>query len=109
QPAWPRTHLDHSNALQRPANARYAGRQVQIEQEILPQFLFGAQPMLGDHLAQRWQIVDLAHWFAVIASAMTMAARKLLGEARPVPARSNAVPWSGEVRTIGSPSVTLTA
>ena len=29
--------------------------------------------------------------------------------ARPVPAMSNAVPWSGAVRTIGSPSVTLTA
>ena len=28
--------------------------------------------------------------------------------ARPVPAMSKAVPWSGEVRTKGSPSVTLT-
>ena len=29
--------------------------------------------------------------------------------ARPVPARSQATPWSGLVRTKGSPSVTLTA
>ncbi len=33
---------------------------------------------------------------------------KLSGRALPVPARSKAVPWSGEVRTNGSPSVTLT-
>jgi hypothetical protein len=31
------------------------------------------------------------------------------GSARPVPAMSNAVPWSGEVRGNGSPSVTFTA
>src|SRR5205807_6918290 len=37
------------------------------------------------------------------------AALKLRESARPLPARSSAVPWSGEVRTIGSPSVTLTA
>ena len=30
-----------------------------------------------------------------------------LWEAMPLPAMSNAVPWSTEVRTIGSPSVTL--
>ena len=33
---------------------------------------------------------------------------RLPASARPVPARSSAVPWSTEVRTIGSPSVTLT-
>ena len=37
------------------------------------------------------------------------AASRLPGSARPVPARSSAVPWSTEVRTIGRPSVTLTA
>ena len=40
--------------------------------------------------------------------AMRNAAIRLLGSARPVPAMSNAVPWSGLVRTNGSPSVTLT-
>jgi len=34
---------------------------------------------------------------------------RLDGLALPVPAMSNAVPWSGEVRTNGRPSVTLTA
>ena len=33
---------------------------------------------------------------------------RLAGSARPVPAMSKAVPWSGEVRTKGRPSVTLT-
>ena len=33
----------------------------------------------------------------------------LPGLARPLPASSNAVPWSTEVRIIGSPSVTFTA
>ena len=37
------------------------------------------------------------------------AAARLRRSARPLPARSKAVPWSGEVRTIGRPSVTLTA
>ena len=42
-------------------------------------------------------------------SARCIAAKRLPGSARPVPARSRAVPWSTEVRTIGNPSVTLTA
>jgi hypothetical protein len=40
--------------------------------------------------------------------AMRSAARRLLASARPVPAMSNAVPWSGLVRTNGRPSVTFT-
>ncbi len=36
------------------------------------------------------------------------AAIRLAGSARPVPAMSSAVPWSGEVRTKGRPRVTLT-
>jgi hypothetical protein len=31
------------------------------------------------------------------------------GSARPVPAMSKAVPWSGDVRGNGNPSVTFTA
>ncbi len=42
-------------------------------------------------------------------AASLSAAIRLDGSARPVPAISNAVPWSGEVRTNGRPSVTLTA
>src|SRR5690606_27349466 len=40
--------------------------------------------------------------------AWTIAARMLDGSARPVPAMSSAVPWSGEVRTYGSPRVMFT-
>src|SRR5690606_16314591 len=36
------------------------------------------------------------------------AASRLSGRARPVPASGSAVPWSTDVRTIGSPSVTFT-
>ena len=41
-------------------------------------------------------------------SASLTAAMRLAGLARPFPAISKAVPWSGEVRTNGRPSVTLT-
>ena len=42
------------------------------------------------------------------SAASWRAAIKLAGSAMPLPAMSYAVPWSGDVRTIGSPSVTLT-
>src|SRR5262245_40633544 len=41
-------------------------------------------------------------------AAQSVAWIMLLGSARPVQAMSNAVPWSTEVRMIGSPSVTFT-
>ena len=43
-----------------------------------------------------------------MSSAMRSPAIRLVGSARPVPTMSSAVPWSGEVRTKGRPSVTLT-
>src|SRR5262249_31327034 len=50
---------------------------------------------------------------AAVAAAMRAASRKaairLAGFARPVPALSKAVPWSGEVRTKGRRRVTWTA
>ena len=46
---------------------------------------------------------------AAMRAASRSAAIRLDGLALPVPAISNAVPWSGEVRMNGSPSVTLTA
>jgi hypothetical protein len=46
---------------------------------------------------------------AAIRAASRNAAIRLDGLARPVPAMSNAVPWSGDVRMNGRPSVTLTA
>lgn len=41
-------------------------------------------------------------------AAARIASTRLLGLARPVPARSNAVPWSTDVRRKGKPSVRLT-
>src|SRR5690606_19831169 len=44
-----------------------------------------------------------------ISRAAATAVARLPGSARPVPARSSAVPWSTEVRTMGRPRVMLTA
>ena len=49
-----------------------------------------------------------ALWASAIWAAMRIAAIMLRASALPVPAMSNAVPWSGEVRMIGRPSVTFT-
>ncbi len=94
---------------------------LRSSRKFWPSDFFALQPVAADHLAQRRQIVDLR---AVIRrhqaagarplggdsrAARLSAAIRLDGSARPVPAMSNAVPWSGEVRTNGRPSVTLTA
>ncbi len=42
------------------------------------------------------------------STASLMASTRLLGEAAFLPAMSNAVPWSGEVRANGSPRLTFT-
>jgi hypothetical protein len=73
--------------------------------------------MATDDLAQRRQVIDLCHYFAGTSAgavvdrraASVSAATRLDGSALPVHAISNAVPWSGEVRTNGKPSVTFTA
>ena len=46
--------------------------------------------------------------FAANSTARLIAAIMLSGRAMPLPAISNAVPWSGLVRENGSPSVTFT-
>src|SRR4029453_11300819 len=51
---------------------------------------------------------EARRWDAISAASLT-AAIMLPGSATPLPAMSNAVPWSTEVRMIGSPIVTLTA
>ena len=66
-----------------------------IVQEVLAEALAGAASPLRAAAHER--------------AASRSAASRLPASARPVPARSSAVPWSTEVRTIGSPSVTLTA
>src|SRR5882724_13306738 len=55
--------------------------------------------------------VQAAHAFiraSAISAAIWIAAIMLRASALPWPAISSAVPWSGEVRTIGSPKVTFT-
>ncbi len=95
--------------LQRAAGARDGPRQIEIEDEVLPKALFGAEPELADYLAQRGQTVragtrlrgspaSRAHAGAAAARAAAIAAAsfrlsmKLCAEARPSRAISNAVP-----------------
>ncbi len=68
------------------------------------------QEMLAKPLATRWltQAGLGTHWEAS-SIARLIAEARLLGSARPVPARSSAVPWSTDVRRIGNPRVMLTA
>ncbi len=49
-----------------------------------------------------------ARRFVAMKTANFMASIMLAGSADPVPAMSNAVPWSGDVRTTGNPSDTFT-
>src|SRR4051794_9390424 len=97
--------------FERAGGARDARGQVEVQQEILAQRFARRQGVLLDDLAQRRQVVDRAHagLVAAMRAARRNAAIRLDGLARPVPAMSNAVPWSGEVRMNGKPSVTLTA
>src|SRR5262249_14444984 len=103
QPARTRADLDDGRAFQRSRRARDAGGEVEIEQEILTERFARRQRMLANDLAQRRQVVDRAHaaCAAAMRSANRNAAMRLAGLARPLPAMSNAVPWSGEVRMKG--------
>ena len=99
--------LDDGDACERPRGAGDFAGEVEVEQEILAQRLAGLKPMRRDHVAEARQAVGReAH--RVSRSASLSAAIRLAGLATPFPAMSNAVPWSGEVRTNGRPSVTLT-
>src|SRR5215831_5420489 len=84
--------------------------QIEIENEILSEALTRAQAVGADNLFKRRQVLDAAHKprLSAISAAMAMAAIMLFSLAMPRPARSSAVPWSGEVRTMGSPRVTFT-
>ena len=106
------------DAVERAGGAGDAGGEIEVEQEVLPERFLGVESVPADDLAQRRQLVDLRHALAPAPAparsrpsraASRSAAIRLDGSARPVPAMSKAVPWSGEVRTNGRPSVTLTA
>src|SRR5690242_17506003 len=113
EPAWPGTDLQHRDAVERTCGARDPTGEIEVEQEVLSEGLAGGKAVPANNLAQRRQRVD--HVAGAIAPAPTRraaslsAATRLVGSARPVPAISKAVPWSGEVRTKGKPRVTFTA
>src|SRR5690606_10833659 len=58
----------------------------------------------ADHIPELWAAAP----FRASRAARTSASIMEPGSAMPRPAMSNAVPWSGEVRTNGSPTVTFT-
>src|SRR5205823_14814445 len=73
---------------------RDSSRQVEIENEVLPETLARAQTMRGNDFAQRRQPFDAAHKprLSAISAAIMMAATMLFSFAIPRPARSSAVP-----------------
>ena len=86
--------------------------EVEVEQEVLAERFLRRDAVPADDLPQRRQAVlgdhralsAVAIWRASLSAAI-----RLPGRALPVPAMLNAVPWSGEVRMKGRPSVTFTA
>ncbi len=110
-PPGPGSDFDDGDVFERLGGARDARGQIEIEQEILAEGFFRRETMAADDLAQRRQVIDLRHYFAGTSAgavadrraASVSAATRLDGSAVPVPAISNAVPWSGDVRTNGKP------
>src|SRR5690606_24657249 len=107
EPAGAGPDLEHRPAGEIARNGRDAGQQLLVEQEVLPERLRRAEPVRGDHFAQRRKRHAAARR-AAISPAVRIAAIVALALALPEPAMPKAVPWSGEVRTTGSPSVMLT-
>ncbi len=100
--------LDDDDVLQGPGGARDAACEIEIEKEVLAERFLRIEPVRRDDLAKRRQAVAGKSLRRGAAPRAAAAAIKLVGLARPLPAMSKAVPWSGEVRTNGSPRVTLT-
>jgi hypothetical protein len=85
--------------VEAPSGAGYPARQVEIEEEILPEAFPGDDAMPGDDFAQRRQrgrrgIADQAasSRLAAIWAASRNAAIRLSARAVPRPAMANAVP-----------------
>ena len=115
QPTRTGTDLDHQALIEGRGGAGDAPGEIEVEEEMLTQPLARIEAMGRDDLAQRRQTGEAVHGGAgqdrrrrAMSSAMRSPAIRLVGSARPVPTISSAVPWSGEVRTKGRPSVTLT-
>ncbi len=112
------TDLEDGDAREHSGRAGDACGKIEVEQEVLSERFPCDELMAADDLAQRRQVIQrIAHGVTRRAGASAAASRaarrsaatRLVGSARPLPAMSKAVPWSGEVRTKGNPSVTLTA
>ena len=95
--------LGHAHPKLVAAIAAQAGRMLHTsnlyrirEQEMLAEALLRIEAMRRNGLAQRRQCGDAVHGQCrrrrAMSSAMSMAARRLVGSARPVPAMSSAVP-----------------
>jgi hypothetical protein len=97
-------------------NGRDAVEQLFVEQEILAERLGREQPVAGDDLAQRGSSGRESRARSCRQCWRGAGRIRRPGEGRDhragpreaLPAMSKAVPWSGEVRMIGRPSVTLT-
>src|SRR5690606_25242270 len=108
--------LDHRMVLDGAGGAGDLLRQVKIEKEVLAERLPGVQPVPLDDVAKRRKSVGRGHRrlslmacsLRASSSASRSAASRLSGRAMPLPASAKAVPWSGEVRMKGRPSVALT-
>src|SRR5262245_2959536 len=92
-------NFKNGDAVEWSGGARDATGQIEVEQEILTERFFGRKIMAPDDLAQRRK-AGFAHFAAARAgcscaeslAARLIAAIRLDGSARPVPAISNAVP-----------------
>ena len=103
--------IDASAPSSGPGIAAIRASNCRSRMKFWPSALLALKPVPGDDVAQRLGRVAQADVGADgrrIRAAIRIAAAIGRGSARSCPAMSNAVPWSGAVRTIGRPSVMLT-
>src|SRR5215475_8982091 len=98
QPARPWSDLDDGCAVVDSGRARNARGQIEVEKKILTERFAGGKTVAADHVTQGRQVVDRAHRAAATdavsvraasRAASPIAAMRLAGSARPVPAMSN--------------------
>src|SRR5687768_5714585 len=106
--AWP--DLIDSLAVQRSRNGGDPRQQLPVENEILAERLASLETVASDDVTQRLgrALHSVGDRWTPHSAASRIAAAMARGSAWSCPAMSNAVPWSGAVRMIGRPSVTLT-
>ena len=111
KPSRTRTHFVDPLPLETSSDRGDARKQLPVEEEILAERLARAEAVPRDDLPQRLRLTGQkpSDRSIAVSAAIRIAAAIGRGSARSCPAMLNAVPWSGAVRTIGSPSVTFTA